>query len=403
MSTLLLTALLLILPFTATAQTIVQAPARAPGETEVVATKELWRVGGFGEEESDFFGYVADVVRNSEGLTFLLDGQLCEIKTYDAGGNYLYKFGRKGEGPGEFERANEMLLMPDGTIGLLHGRPPRIERFSPEGEILEHLSLGDGEGMSFVVGAASAGGTVVLDQRKMGIGEKTITTTSQVVALDDNGDVATVYMEATDEKPRSGPGISITIDGSFAGAWALGYDGLLHVSSYEDQYRIDSYDENGEIVRTIERPFERRRRTAEEIDKIKAQQEGRPGPELEIEEYNRDISDIFARPNGEIWVLDSHGVPREREDTLGTFSVFDANGELVRKIRIDAPYDRTKDRYYFQGDRLYVVEEAVGAMRNAFAGFGAQIVVDGAEEDEEEPQPLSVVCYRMDLAGSAAQ
>lgn len=402
MSTFLRTALLLILPLTAFAQTTIEAPADAPGETENVATEELWRVGGFGEEESDFFGYVADVVTNADGLTFLLDGQLCEIKAYDADGNYLYKFGRKGEGPGEFERANEMMLMPDGSVGLLHGRPPRIERFSPEGEILEHLSLGDGEGMSFVVGAASAGGSVVLHQHEMVIGDKTITTTIKVIGLDENGDAATVYMEETNEKPRSGPGLTITIDGSSAWVWDLGFDGLLHASRYDDQYRIDTYDENGQLVRTIERPYERRRRTAVEIERIEAQQEGRPGPDREIEEFNRDLVNIVARPNGELWVQDSRGLPRGTDDTLGPFSVFGPNGELLREIRIDVPYDRAQDRYYFEGDRLYVVEEAIGAMRNAFGSFGAQIEIDGAEE-EDEPQPLSVVCYRMDLNGSGAQ
>lgn len=396
MSTLLMICLFVCPPLLATAQTLIEAPAEAPGETRVQSAEELWRVGGYGEEEADFFGYVGDVVTNEDGLTFLLDEQLCEIKAYDPEGRYLYRFGRKGEGPGEFQRANEMMLMPDGTIGLLHGRPPRIERFSSAGDILESISLGTAEGMSFVLRAASVGDVVVLDQRKMGIGDKKITTTAQVVALDATGEVETVYVEEVSERPRSGPGLSITIDGSFAGAWALGHDGLLHVSSYEDQYRIDSYDRTGTIVHTITRPYDRRRRTEEELERMREQARGgRGGPRPEIEEYSRDIVDMFARPNGELWVLDSRGVPRDREDSLGRFSVFDAEGRLMREVEIAIPYDVGRDQYYFHGERVYVVEEAVSAMRNTFAGFG-NIVFDGAEEDGDgESDPLSVVCYRM--------
>ena len=135
------------------AQTIVEAPAQAPGETQVLQAQEIWRVGGYGEEESDFFGYVSHAVVDDQGRVFLLDQQLCEVKAYDAEGNYLYKFGRKGEAPGEFERPRSLMLMPDGSIGVLHGTPPRIERFSPEGEIGETLSIGDPVGMKFILDA----------------------------------------------------------------------------------------------------------------------------------------------------------------------------------------------------------------------------------------------------------
>ncbi len=390
---------ILLLPALIRAQTIVTAPADDSEEFLAVQAEELWRVGGFGEEESDFFGYVSDVVCTPEGTTYLLDRQLGEIKAYDAEGNYLNKFGRAGEGPGEFLRPQTMLLLPDGSIGVLHGRPQRFERFSPEGEILESLRVGSGESMSFVMGAASVNGTVVLNRRSMTIDDKKITTRAEVVGIEEDGSLGTIYLEQVSENQRLGPGITINLDNSFAGAWALGYDGLLHVSNAEDEYRIDSYDASGKMVRVIQRPYEHRKRTAKEMASLKKQEAGRGGPGRgeapEIPEYDRDISRLISRPNGDLWVLDSRGRARDTDDHLGTFVVYDPQGQMVRRVRIEAPFHPGRDRFYIRGDRLYVVEEAISAMRNMFAGFGGAVVIDGADEEDEEPDPLSVVCYRL--------
>jgi len=384
----------------APAQTTVKAAAENPAQLRTVKAEELWRVGGFGEGESDFFGYVSDVVRNSEGLTFLLDRQLNEVKAYDTDGNYLYKFGREGEGPGEFQNPQSMLLLPDGTIGVLQGRPQRFERFSPEGEILDPLSLSGGEFMAFTMGAASVGGRVVLNRRAIRMEDDDIITKAELVALADDGSEGVVYLQQETSRPRTGPGISITVDSSFAEAWALGYDGRVHVSNHEDLYRIDTYDPSGEMVRVIERPYERRKRPAEELASMKEQAEkargDRPGNDpIEIEQYDRDISDILARPNGDLWVMDSHGSPHHSDDTLGTFVVFDAAGQMTHRLRIDVPYRPGKDRFYVIGDHLYVVQEAISAMRNMYAGFGS-VVIDGEDDSSDgEPDPLAVVCYRL--------
>ena len=77
------------------------------------------------------------------------------------------------------------------------------------------------------------------------------------------------------------------------------------------------------------------------------------------------------------------------DDSVGVFDVFDAAGTFSRRVSLAGDADPARDRYYFHGDRLYVV--------TCFTAVVAQLVSAGAENrfSDQCDGPLEIVCYRI--------
>ena len=120
-------------------------PAKTPSGPETIELKELWRVGGYDDEEV-LFGVITDIIADSEGNFFLLDSQLSEVQVYSPDGEYLRTIGREGEGPGEFRAAFNLLLLPGGNIGVLQAFPSKIIGLTPQGDPADDFQLPETEG-----------------------------------------------------------------------------------------------------------------------------------------------------------------------------------------------------------------------------------------------------------------
>ena len=62
-----------------------------------------------------FFGFVQYEVDSEENI-FVLDGGNCRIQKFDREGRFLQSFGRKGQGPGEFEQPRSIYLDKNNRI-----------------------------------------------------------------------------------------------------------------------------------------------------------------------------------------------------------------------------------------------------------------------------------------------
>ena len=77
----------------------------------------------------DALGNVGAVVALEE-YVFVLDRMQTVVKVFDAQGTFRFHFGRKGEGPGEFEGAADMRASSQGDLYVRDSRGRRINRFS---------------------------------------------------------------------------------------------------------------------------------------------------------------------------------------------------------------------------------------------------------------------------------
>ena len=78
---------------------------------------------------------------DAAGNIYVLDSGADTIFKFDARGGLLKSFGRKGQGPGEFQSANSMRIMPDGRIAVVDVLTRKRLEFSPDGAPLMSESL----------------------------------------------------------------------------------------------------------------------------------------------------------------------------------------------------------------------------------------------------------------------
>lgn len=89
-----------------------------------------------GVEEGDenyMFAYPADIESDEEGNIYILDYRDCVVRKYDSQGKFLKQFGRKGQGPGEFQAPYCMFLTPQNKIYVKDAGANKIEEFSLDG------------------------------------------------------------------------------------------------------------------------------------------------------------------------------------------------------------------------------------------------------------------------------
>ncbi|MDX1579231.1 MAG: 6-bladed beta-propeller, partial [Gemmatimonadota bacterium] len=86
------------------------APFRL-GETPV-------RIGRVEGDGPDVFGEVAALAVAEDRTIYVADGVALEIRVFGADGSFRFAFGGKGEGPGEFEHIDGLVIEPDGTLAV---------------------------------------------------------------------------------------------------------------------------------------------------------------------------------------------------------------------------------------------------------------------------------------------
>ncbi len=390
-------ALLGFAPPPAAGQEQVMNPAKAAKAPETIQLKELWRVGGY-DDEDVLFGVITDVIADREGNFYLLDSQLSEVQVYSPKGEYLRTIGREGEGPGEFRGATNLLLLPNGNIGVLQAFPSKIIGLTPDGKPADDFLLPEREddvGFRFILAARNAG-----DQLAVVYGFNQPSeggfTQKNVMSLfgPDGGNERRLFTQ--DSKMNAAePMIAESEWDSFRNRWTSGPDGKVYSAVDFGEYTVNVWGVDGKLGRVISREYPTHKRTGEQSDRILEIYKGFtrqipiPNMKYEIEPDWNPIQAISARDDGTLWVQTSRGAWGIPEGELGHYDVFDKNGKLARQVVLKGQGDPQQDGYFFVGDKLFVVTDFLDALMALQGGAGA------TEEADEEAAPMEIICYQL--------
>ncbi|MCK4774027.1 MAG: 6-bladed beta-propeller [Candidatus Krumholzibacteria bacterium] len=373
-----------------------------PIETaSTISVEELWRVGG--DDEDVLFGVITSIVVDSDGLVYLLDAQINVVHVFSPDGEFLREIGHEGEGPGEFRRAENMFLTPEGNVAVVQGMPGKIIQLTPQGVPLDNYKLPQGPdgGPMFLGDGVLAGDQLVLSTRDFSRAESGFSITNKLVRVNSDGEVTATYNESTREQNMAN--MAIDEKRNAEPLFTASSDGRVFIHDDWDAYAIKVYGRSGTLKRVIEREFKPRKRTAEEMEanKPRAFMRGHQGAR-EIEstaaETDRNVRELFARDNGMLWVVNSWGAADSPEGTVATFDVFEPEGRFVQQISIECEGDFTKDGLHFVGDKLIIVKELRTSRRAMFADLTGG---DESTGEREEIEPLSVICYDLGSIASA--
>jgi 6-bladed beta-propeller len=377
----------------------VMNPATPAGGAATIKPQELWRVGG--DEEGVIFGVIRDAAVDDAGNVYLLDVQLNQVHVFDRDGKFVRDIGREGEGPGEFRRPSSLFLTPDGKIAIVQSMPGKFILLTPDGlpggEL--HAPTPPDGGMQMFFDAGRAGKSIVLGTREFKRGEGSFTETRSLKLLSATGEPRATIVSQTDTRDMA----NMSFDEKKLGTpiWTASADGRLYVSNDFDAYRIERYDADGKLDRVIEREYPHRARSKEEMEDNKPQirfrtSQGTQSPDTQASPTDRDVLRMFARDDGSLWVLSSRGALDCKKGTLVTLDVFDRDGHFAQSMSISAEGGFREDGILVDGDHLFVIRQLQSAMRSMNADDS-----EPSKESEEEPAPMSVVCYQLSPAPTA--
>lgn len=97
-------------------------------EATLVPEITIGRVEG---AEEYLFGWIWSIAVDSDWNVYVLDEQAQHVQVYDSAGGYVETLGGRGEGPGEFSRAEAIALLPDGRLVVRDPGNMRVQVFGP--------------------------------------------------------------------------------------------------------------------------------------------------------------------------------------------------------------------------------------------------------------------------------
>lgn len=362
---------------------------------QTLQLSELWRIGH--EGDANIFGVIFDVVADSDGNTYVFDRQLVEVHKFSPEGGFLGVIAREGEGPGELRYPCGLFITRDGDLGLVERVPGSVKVVTTEGDPVGHLPMPEPELGSriFASGARQTRDRLILYLNQVGgQGNDDFERWDSLVSIDGTGAITATFCENSHIRPS---GDAHYFENSLVGfekwIWCVDARDRVIVNRVWDDYELEVYSLDGELLRLLGRDKGQRVRTKTFYEKKKRYHaeaivgSHHDGKQItfEVSKTDRTIQGIYPRLDGSLWVLTSRGAFDNAEGVLATFDVFDGDGEFSRTVSVRAPGNLRDDKIYISQGRLFLVANHMAAMATALGGNWS--------EDDGEPQPMSVICY----------
>jgi hypothetical protein len=225
------------------------------GEIEFELKEDL-SIGDEEDENLAFYNMVR-VETDSEGNIYVLDRENCRIQKFDKDGNYLQTIGRKGQGPGEFERPYRISFDSQQNIYVHEVRD--IDVFDASGKfvrtIVHHEFIGP------LLGITEEGN--IMAQTMSRTQEET---TDEIALFDKEGKRIKTIASYKSEPLSFGKTVDL---GNLykPGLWFYPIKGSLYVYGNSSEYKIFVIDSSGELVRIIEKDESPQSISKKEINK----------------------------------------------------------------------------------------------------------------------------------------
>ncbi|MCP4572907.1 MAG: hypothetical protein GY838_11190 [bacterium] len=384
------------------AETII-LPADPPA-ARAVTLEEMWRLGGE-EDDEVLLGLVTGGVLDDDGNVLLVDRQLSQVLVISPEGELLDTLGREGDGPGEMRRPHSIFVAGD-RVGIVQGFPAKVIFLDRQGLPAGEMSIGGDAaegGFNFVEEVRWNGQALLAKSGRgtfdMESGKSSTRTTLSVLDLE--GNLLADLVQHDEERDLQ----RFVFDeaGSWAeyAAWAVSPQGVAYTTAERDAWAVNVHDLEGNLVRTLRRPFEPRRRTEEDKDEQAAgMMVVINGQRQDIENKALDtdpaITGLHCAADGRLFAVNCwHDDSRLDQGVARCYDVVSPTGEYLEELTLTFPgLVPEKDAVIFLDGTHFLIlrnfEDAQDAMR---AGFD-----DGQEEEEEDlgdVEPLEVVFVRI--------
>jgi hypothetical protein len=184
-------------------------------------------------------------------------------------------------------------------------------------------------------------------------------------------------------------------------AWALAPGGPVYTLAARERYAIKVYGLDAMHLRTLERPFPPRRRTAADKERVREQAVFfRRGQRHQAEgdplDTDRTIASLRALPDGRLLVENCRNTSHVRErEVAARFDVIGADDTFIEELTLTfRGFTPAEDRLLvLDGEHFLLLLNHASAVESRRAGFGGSSA--DAAADLGDAEPLEVVLVRL--------
>jgi hypothetical protein len=313
-------------------------PVKGPdGKVAAVDLVEELVIGNDTSREDHWFGFLNAIDADAEGRIYTVDPKSVRIRIFGPDGKLVKAFGRKGQGPGEFNGPGGIVAAPDGAFIVSDVLNGRLSYFDREGAYLKGTPFGTRRIAGLAVGRDPDIFAIRTQMPQGGSQEWELVKFDQDLKV-----LRSVHSISIAYKGRAFP---LMPDRIFFG---LAGDGRL-VWMVSNDYTIRVEDASGKPVMRILRDHASRKTTEEDKARIIERTfSGTAPPDLQAE-----FPETFPAASG--LMIDERGriyVRTYETDGKGgvAVDVFDPDGLYVARFFI--PED--EESVTIQNDKLYV-------------------------------------------------
>jgi hypothetical protein len=279
------------------------------------------------------------------------------IYKFDASGKFLTSFGRRGQGPGEFDYGGDLHIDGQDRIIAKDMTKDKIYVFSRNGVLLEEVKLGENLSLDEYLGSGR-----YLTSRQEEVPDKPVLRNHYYLSdgtLSENQEFYMYEFDDPNRAPRYRPkGHALILGAS---------DKNIFVGDDRGGYEIFIFDFSGKLLRKIRKAF-RPVALSEDYKVMFKKVMGRSAlgqdriRRTDFPEYLPPFQYLFADAHGRLYVMTNE---RQGERKYWT-DIFASEGDFIGRVLLDnvhVIYTRG-ERYYdeplkavVKGDRLYSLRE----------------------------------------------
>ena len=315
-----------------------------------LSPEPVLEIGDLEGEDPYLFQRIWGACRLSDGRIAVMDSPAAELRVFSPIGEHLRTFGRKGEGPGEFNSPVLMGVLPGDTLVVVDRRLRRISQFHPEAGFLQDAAAGPEIPGFLLTDGMFSDGTVLIHRTVSNDdlinGYHRLKLRYRRVGVD--GSLAVEFGEFVGDElvqatQSDGKAVITAIGNAPFGKEAVVAVGQQHFFyGSQDSYEIQGWNRDGGLERIIRRRAEFlpvtddqvADRLAEELEHLNddgndlSQQYRRQFEATPIPDFHPAHGEIYADLLGYLWTEETR--PSDQEPRM--VSVFDPEGRLVAAL-----------------------------------------------------------------------
>jgi hypothetical protein len=277
--------------------------------------------------ENDMFVYPVDVDSDRSGNIYVLDYQDCVVKKYDVHGAFLKQFGRKGQGPGEFQSPGCLRISDQNEICV--GDDHKIEVFSAQGEYQRTLAVDLLRSFDIV-----EGGDLIIDHRTS---DKTEGEYASLGRWDLLSHGIGVFLSQKVYWPARIMDDEFIYEFPYFVRWGVSSKRHIYAASAVD-YAVSVFDSRGTLLLRFTKDFAPVLVVGEEMKRVEAIRSRVPARAIENPHQAKLVYPAFkfisVDEADRVWVEQYQPGWRKRVRKETVYDVFSANGIFLFSTRI---------------------------------------------------------------------